>query len=207
MDTIVLTGESIGTAAEVLRGGGIAAVPTETVYGLSAVGSDPAAVEKIYEVKGRPETKPINLLVSGMTDVERVCIDIPEDAYKLAEAFWPGPLTIILKKRVCVPDIVTAGGSTVGVRCPDHPVTLELIKLVGMPLATPSANPSGMPSPKSFIKVMEYFDGLIECAVDGGDCAVGVESTIITLAEEPKILRQGGLPREEIERVLNKKVL
>lgn len=206
MKTLIIN-DDIRAAAEIIRSGGLVAVPTETVYGLSADGLSRDAVEKLYIAKGRPETKPINLLVSGMGDVEGLCVDIPADAYKMAEAFWPGPLTMILKRKSCVPDIVTAGGATVGVRCPASEKTLKLIELSGVPLATPSANPSGMESPKTFSKVMEYFDGRIECAIDGGDCSVGIESTIVDMTSlPPKILRQGGLSREKLEELLDVKL-
>jgi L-threonylcarbamoyladenylate synthase len=191
-------------AAAFIKNGGLAAVPTETVYGLAANGLDAAAVEKIYEVKNRPETKPISLLVSGIDDVERFCLDVPGAAYDLAQAFWPGPLTMVLFKKTNVPDIVTAGGQTVGVRCPDHPKTLALLRLAGVPLATPSANLSGQPSPKNVEDVLKVFDGKIEAAIDGGPCTVGIESTVLDLTvSPPKILRQGGLPKADIEAVLN----
>ncbi len=203
MKTLILTEAGLDCACSVIKGGGLAAVPTETVYGLSADGLNPDAVERIYAVKGRPETKPINLLVSGMDSVRRFCRDIPDDAYTLAESFWPGPLTMILYKKSVVPDIVTAGGSTVGVRCPDHRLTLKLLELCGVPLATPSANISGMPSPKCAKDVLKYFDGKIPCVMDGGECRVGVESTIVDMTVFPhKILRQGGLSRADIEAVL-----
>ena len=190
-------------AAEILLEGGLVAVPTETVYGLAGNGLNPDAVAEIYEVKGRPAKKPISLLVSGMEDAKKFCIDIPEKAYVLAEKFWPGPLTMILKKSSAVPAIVTAGGDTVGVRCPDHPDTLEIIRKAGVPLAAPSANISGEPSPKNAEAVLRYFDGKIECVVDGGQCSVGIESTIVDMTVwPPKILRQGGLPAEEIFKAL-----
>ena len=200
MKTEILT-EDVSRAAEVIKNGGLAVVPTETVYGLAANAFDGAAVMKIYEVKGRPETKPISVLISGMEDVEKVAYDIPEEAYALAEKFWPGPLTMILKKRDAIPDIVTAGGDTIGVRCPDHEKTLEIIRLVKTPLAAPSANISGQPSPKNVARALEYFDGRIECAVDGGECTVGVESTIVDMTQKPfRILREGGLSAETIKR-------
>ena len=198
----------LARAAEVLLSGGLCAVPTETVYGLSASGLDPAAVARIYEVKGRPETKPISLLVSGIRSLPLLCRDVPARAYLLAEAFWPGPLTMILRRSSRVPDIVTAGGDTVGVRCPDHPLTLELLRLCGVPLATPSANISGMPSPKDASGVLSYFDGRIECLIDGGPCRVSIESTIVDLtSRQPRLLRPGGLPVEYIENVLHCEVL
>jgi L-threonylcarbamoyladenylate synthase len=191
--------KDINTAAGVILSGGLCAVPTETVYGLAANGLDSSAVQKIYDVKGRPETKPISLLVSGMADVEKFCEDIPYTAYLMAEKFWPGPLTMILKKNPSVPEIVTAGGDTVGVRCPDHGLTLGIIRAAGVPLAAPSANISGCPSPKNLRSVLDYFDGKIECAVDGGECTVGIESTIVDMTvTPPKVLRPGGLSRERI---------
>ncbi len=203
MKTVILGAGKLKTAAEILKNGGLAAVPTETVYGLAANGLDPEAVEKLYEVKRRPPKKPINLLVPDMSAVEALCRELPREAYLLAERFWPGPLTMILKKAPLVPDIVTAGGDTVGVRCPDHPLTLELLRLCALPLAAPSANPHGMPSPKNLSSVLAYFDGRIECAVDGGDCSVGVESTIVDLSGVGwRILRQGGLPGEAIANAL-----
>lgn len=191
--------QETGNSSDILSHGGIVAVPTETVYGLAADGFNEKAVADIYEVKGRPETKPINLLVSGMADVEKVCQNIPEEAYRLAEAFWPGPLTMILEKRGIVPDIVTSGGKTVGVRCPDHSLTLSLLKEFGRPLAVPSANPSGGKSPVSAEEVKAYFEGKIGAIIDGGLCSVGIASTILALTDRPiRVLRLGGLLPETI---------
>ena len=203
MKTLVMK-DKLAKAAEILAAGGLVAVPTETVYGLAANGLNAEAVAKIYEVKGRPETKPISLLVSGMEEVETLCEKIPESAYTLAQCFWPGPLTMILWKKPIVPALVTAGGTTIGVRCPAHEKTLALIQKAGFPLAAPSANLSGQPSPKNAQQVLAYFDGKIEGVIDGGPCAVGIESTIVDLtAHPPKILRLGGLSKEEIERRAN----
>lgn len=207
MKTLIITDDNMAPAAEIIKSGGLVAVPTETVYGLAANGLCGDAVQKIYDVKNRPGTKPISLLVSGMEDAEKFCRDIPDSAYLLAEKFWPGPLTMVLLKRNAVPDIVTAGGGTVGVRCPDHPKTLALIRLAGVPLAAPSANLSGAPGPKNVSDVLKVFDGKIEAAVDGGVCTVGIESTIVDLTvTPPRLLRQGGLPREKIESVLKLKL-
>ena len=207
MQTLLITGNNITPAAEIIKNGGLVGVPTETVYGLAANGLDALAVQKIYDVKGRPETKPINLLVSGMADVEKFCRDIPDAAYRLAEKFWPGPLTIVMKKKDNVPDVVTAGGDTVGVRCPDHLKTLELIRLAAVPLAAPSANLSGRPSLKSADEVLKIFDGKIDAVIDGGQCSVGIESTIIGLTGgEAVLFRQGGLAADEIESVLGQKL-
>ncbi len=204
MKTLLITDDNMTPASEIIKTGGLVAVPTETVYGLAADGLNADAVEKIYDVKDRPETKPISLLVSGMADVEKFCRGIPDAAYELAERFWPGPLTMVLFKSDTVPDIVTAGVNTVGVRCPDHPKTLALIRLAGVPLAAPSANMSGEPSPKNVADVLKVFDGKIDAAIDGGRCTVGIESTIVDMtANPPKLLRQGGLSRDMIEAALN----
>lgn len=193
----------ISAAAEIIKNGGLVAVPTETVYGLAGNGLDAEAVEKIYEVKGRPAIKPLSLMVPDKSAIELYCEDVPEAAFVLADKFWPGPLTIVLKSKDIVPDIVRAGGTTVGLRCPDHPMTLSLLKMAAVPFAAPSANPSDKPSPKNAAEVMAYFDGVIDCVIDGGDCGIGRESTIIDMSSKPyKILRQGALAEEEVERVL-----
>ena len=206
-ETRILGKTKTAEAAELLRVGGLVGLPTETVYGLAADGLNADAVEGIYEAKGRPETKPLNVLVDGMDMVETVCRDIPEDAYVLAKAFWPGPLTMILWGTGSLPPIVCAGGATQGVRCPDHPDTLAVIQALGRPLACPSANLSGQTSPKSAADVLSQLEGRIDAVLDGGACSVGVESTILDLTVTPyRILRQGGLERAAIEAVLGKEV-
>ena len=190
-------------AADLLAQGKLVALPTETVYGLAADATQAGAVHANYEAKGRPDTKPLNVLVDGMAMVERICQEIPLDAYRLADAFWPGPLTMILKGNGTLPDIVPAGGATQGVRCPDHRDTLAVIRALGRPLACPSANLSGHPSPKSADEVLAQLAGGIAAVLDGGRCAVGVESTILDLTVRPyRILRQGGLSRGDIEAVV-----
>ena len=202
MKTLLLK-ENILDAAEILRDGGLVAVPTETVYGLAGNGLDPNAVEKIYEVKGRPSIKPLSLMVHDESAMDALCLDVPEAARHLAGRFWPGPLTIVLKAGQSIPPIVRAGGSTVGLRCPDHPLTLELLRSCGLPLAAPSANPSGAESPKTAQKVLEYFDGQIDAVIDGGPCGLGTESTILDMSAGPfRILRQGALAAEKIEDAL-----
>jgi len=204
MDTIVLRGEDLSYAAEVLKRGGLVAVPTDTVYGLAGNGLDADAVAQIYEVKGRPAIKPLILLVCDLNAAETFCSDIPEAARRLAKAFWPGALTMVLPRSDTVPDIVTAGGGTVGIRAPNHPKTLELMRITGLPLAAPSANISDKPSAKSAEDVLSYFDGKIDCIIDGGVCSLGIESTIVDLSSEPyKILRHGAIPEEEITRALS----
>lgn len=192
---ISCTDELVG----IMRGGGLIAVPTETVYGLAGNGLDEKAVAEIYEVKGRPEVKPLSLMVHDAAAMERYCENVPPQAYTLAKKFWPGPLTIVMKAKPCVPEIVRAGGETVGLRCPDHPLTLELLEKSGVPFAAPSANPSGEPSPKNADSVLKYFDGKIDAVLDGGECGIGCESTLIDLSRTPyRILRQGALPADEI---------
>ena len=198
MKTLILK-DNIREAAGILQGGGLVAVPTETVYGLAGNGLDENAVEKIYEVKGRPSVKPLSLMVHDESAMDALCLDVPEQAKLLAGRFWPGPLTIVLKARDMIPSVVLAGGDTVGLRCPDHPMTLELLRCCGLPLAAPSANPSGAESPKTAQKVLEYFDGRIDAVIDGGPCGIGTESTILDMSARPfRILRQGALAAEAI---------
>ncbi len=202
METKIFKGD-LAPAAELIRAGELVAVPTETVYGLAGNGLDAEAVEKIYEVKGRPSVKPLSLMVPGPEAIDVYCEDVPQAARTLAKKFWPGPLTIIMKAKKHIPSIVLAGGDTVGLRCPEHQMTLELLRLAQVPFAAPSANPSGAESPKTAQKVYEYFNGQIEGIIDGGPCGLGFESTIIDMSKIPyKILRQGALPAEDIEKAL-----
>ena len=198
METKRIT-ENTAEAAGIIRRGGLVAVPTETVYGLAGNGLNESAVREIYEVKGRPAVKPLSLMVPDESAMEQYCEDVPRQAYALAEKFWPGPLTIVLKAKKAIPSIVLAGGETVGLRCPDHPLTLSLLRQCGLPLAAPSANPSGEASPKTAEQVLSYFDGKIDAVIDGGPCGVGRESTLIDLSRAPyRILREGALPPETI---------
>ncbi len=198
---------STGETADVIRRGGLAAVPTETVYGLAGNGLDAEAVEKIYEVKGRPAVKPLSLMVPSADAMSLYASSVPEAAYVLAEKFWPGPLTIVLPAGECIPSIVLAGGTTVGLRCPDHPLTLEALKQAGVPFAAPSANPSGEPSPKTAQEVLSYFDGKIDAVIDGGPRTLGTESTLISLCAKPyRILRQGALSADDIADALLEKM-
>lgn len=207
LGTQLLSSQCCDRVAELLLEGKLVAVPTETVYGLASDATQERSVQANYEAKGRPETKPLNVLVDGMNMVEQVCRDIPADTYKLAEAFWPGPLTMILWGKGTLPSIVPAGGQTQGVRCPDHHDTLAVIRALGRPLACPSANLSGCPSPKSAGAVLSQLAGRIDAVLDGGACSVGVESTILDLTVKPyRILRQGGLSKADIEAVLGSEV-
>lgn len=201
--TLRLGEAELDTAASLLSQGKLVAVPTETVYGLAADCCNQKAVENIYRAKGRAENKPLSVLLSDMAMVETVCRDIPLVAYRLAEVFWPGPLTMVLPSAGVVAPVVTAGGETLGVRCPDHPLTLSVIQKLGRPLAAPSANISGEESPKSADAVLAGLDGKIDALLDGGACTVAIESTIVDLTgETPKILRHGGLSEERIQEVL-----
>ena len=193
----------IKEAADILRRGGLLGIPTETVYGLGANALDEEAVGHIFKAKGRPQDNPLILHVPDAGWLERYCREVPEVAYLLAEKFWPGPLTMILPGKDIVPRRTTGGLSTVGVRCPDHPVTREIIRQAGVPVAAPSGNTSGRPSPTSAADMLEDMDGKIDGIVDGGACRVGVESTIIDLTvTPPQLLRPGGLPLEALRQVI-----
>ena len=195
--------EMAQTAAQIIKNGGLVAIPTETVYGLGANGLDEQAVAKIFEAKGRPQDNPLILHISGPEQIELFCHHIPQKAYDLAEAFWPGPLTIVLPAKECVPKRTTGGLSTVAVRCPDHDAAREIIRLSGVPIAAPSANISGKPSTTTAAHVLHDHDGKIDMIVDGGACRVGVESTIVDLTEErPRLLRPGGIGPEQLLAVL-----
>ena len=197
--------DKIGAAAKILRDGGLVGIPTETVYGLGANALDGTAVKRIFEAKGRPQDNPLIIHVTGAQWLPRYCADVPPLAYVLARKFWPGPLTMILKRRPIIPDETTAGLDTVAVRCPNHPVTLAIIREAGIPIAAPSANLSGRPSCTTAQDVLEDMDGRISGVVDGGPCAVGVESTILDLTcDPPRLLRPGGLPLEDLERLIGK---
>ena len=207
MNTLHLsnTTEDIQKAAAILRDGGLVAMPTETVYGLAADALNGAAVRRIFEAKGRPMDNPLIVHIADVGDINRLELvaDFPEKARRLAEAFWPGPLTVILPKGKSIPDEVSAGLDTVALRLPAHPDARELIRCSGLALAAPSANTSGKPSPTTAQHVADDMDGRIEAILDGGACSVGVESTVITLATPvPRILRPGIITREDIESVI-----
>ena len=191
------------TAADILKSGGLVAIPTETVYGLGANGLNEAAVAKIFQAKGRPQDNPLILHVADAKDMENFCHSIPVAAYTLAEKFWPGPLTMVLPAKDIVPLSTRANLPTVAVRCPDCDVTREIIRLAGIPVAAPSANISGKPSTTTAQHVLHDHDGRIDAIVDGGACRVGVESTIVDLTEErPRLLRPGGITPEQLISVL-----
>lgn len=196
-------GSVIETCAQIIREGGLLGIPTETVYGLGADALNETAVRHIFEAKGRPQDNPLIIHVPDATWLVRYCKDVPESAYRLAERFWPGPLTMILPRKQIVPLQTTGGLETVGVRCPNHPLTLAVIAAADVPIAAPSGNTSGRPSPTKASHMLQDMDGKIEGILDGGDCAVGVESTIIDLTvQPPRLLRPGGLPLESLREVL-----
>ncbi len=203
MNTQKLTSRDVSQAADVIRRGGLLGIPTETVYGLGANGLDPDAVAAIFAAKGRPQDNPLILHVPDESWLERYCEDIPAVAYELTGRFWPGPLTMILRRKPMVPDAVTAGLDTVGMRCPDCKVTRDIIAAADLPVAAPSGNASGRPSPTSAAAMLEDMEGKIDALVDDGPCSVGVESTIIDLTvAPPRLLRPGGVTLEELEEVL-----
>lgn len=195
----------IDKAAEIINKGGLVAFPTETVYGLGANGLDGEAVKKIYVAKGRPADNPLILHVADLKDVFYLASIVPIKAQLLMEAFWPGPLTLVLPSRSIIPAQVTAGLETVAIRMPAHPVALALIKAAQRPIAAPSANRSGYPSPTSAGHVMDDLAGRIEAVLDGGSTGVGLESTVLDLTEGiPTILRPGGVTREQLAGVIGK---
>lgn len=195
--------KGIKRAGEILRNGGLVGIPTETVYGLAANALDGKAVAKIFKAKGRPMDNPLIVHISDEKQIYSLVREYPEKAQKLAKAYWPGALTIILPKADCIPDEVSAGLDTVAIRLPSHPVARAIICAAGVPLAAPSANSSGKPSPTTVFHVLDDIDGKIDAVLDGGECAIGVESTVISLAgEKPRLLRPGGVTPEQLEAVL-----
>ena len=200
--------DKIRLAAEVIRRGGLVAFPTETVYGLGADALNPEAVARIFAAKKRPLYDPIIVHIAGVGDLPRVTRQVTPQARQLAEAFWPGPLTLILPQAEAVPTSVTAGRDTVAVRCPDHAVALALIRVAGTPIAAPSANLFGHTSPTTAQHVLDDLGEQVELILDAGPTPIGVESTVLDLTQPvPTILRPGGLPREALEAVLGEVAL
>jgi len=192
-------------AAFLLKKSELVAFPTETVYGLGANALDEQAVIKIFEAKGRPSDNPLIVHISDRHQLDELVLQIPEAAEKLIQAFWPGALTLVFKKNPVIPDIITGGLNTVAIRMPVHPVAIELIRLAGFPLAAPSANRSGKPSPTAAAHVLEDMDGRIPMIIDGGSCEVGIESTVLDMTVfPPMLLRPGGVTSEMIEAVIGK---
>lgn len=195
--------QDIARAAEVLREGGVVAFPTDTVYGVGAHALLPASVERLYTVKQRPRDKAIPLLLSDVGALQQVAASIPGAAYDLARSFWPGALTIVLRRSAAVPDAVTAGGETVAVRVPDHAVVHDLIAALGAPLAATSANLSDQPAPDTATGVLLQLDGRIDLLLDGGRCPGGVASTVVDLTVSPfKVLRQGAISEVQVREAI-----
>ena len=200
--------EAVQQAAQLLRAGQLVALPTETVYGLAANAWDAAAVARIYEIKGRPERNPIIVHVAGLELAWRCVASWPPVAEKLAGAFWPGPLPLVLPRSAQIPDIVTAGGPTVGVRWPAHPFIQAVIRACGFPLAAPSANPANQVSPTTAGHVRKHFEGKIPLIVDGGPAQVGIESSVLDLTTvPPRLLRPGMVHAESLLAVLGQRGL
>ena len=198
----------IAEAAEVIVKGGLVAFPTETVYGLGANAFNDDAVRKIFAVKNRPPDNPLIVHISDLEMIHRVALDVPEKAWKLIEKAWPGPLTVILKKRREVPKAVTGGLDTVAVRLPGHPVAIELIETADTPVAAPSANLSGRPSPITAEHVIKDLWGKIDMIIDGGETFFGVESTVVNVLHDPPVLlRPGPVGVEEIEAIIGEKIV
>ncbi|PHV70215.1 threonylcarbamoyl-AMP synthase [Sporanaerobium hydrogeniformans] len=204
MNTLIFSSsEDLSQAAHILRAGGLVAVPTETVYGLAANAFDSQAVTHIFKAKGRPNDNPLIIHIASLHMLEDLVTEISPVAKQLIDAFWPGPLTLIFKASPKVPKAVTCGLDTVAIRFPSHPVIKELIKASGLPLAAPSANTSGKPSPTNARRVIEDLEGKIEAIIDGGECEVGLESTVVdTTCLPPTILRPGGITLEMLKEIL-----
>ena len=207
MKTIMLSPQcdrnAVKTAADLILQGEVVGMPTETVYGLAANALNGEAVAKIFRAKGRPQDNPLIVHIADFDQIYDLCPAVPPQAKALAEAFWPGPLTMIVPKGDCIPDEVSCGLETVGIRLPSHPLARDLIRTAGVPLAAPSANTSGRPSTTTAEHVLRDMDGKIAAILDGGPCGVGVESTVVTLAlDKPRLLRPGGITLEQLRSVL-----
>lgn len=210
MNTQILntTEEDLAIAAEIIRNGGLVAFPTETVYGLGANALDEKAVAKVYAAKGRPSDNPMIVHISRASDIGELTPFISQRIIKLIENFWPGPLTLVVAKKPGVPDVTTGGLDTVAVRMPDDKVALKLITLAGCPIAAPSANLSGKPSPTKASHVVDDLSGKIDAIVSGADCRVGIESTVLDVSgETATILRPGIITAEHLEAALGEKVV
>lgn len=206
METLLLDAKNEGATqivAEIMQKGGLAAIPTETVYGLAANAYNEEACANIFKAKGRPGDNPLIVHIADLSMLKEVAAEIPEKALLLAEKFWPGPLTMIMKKTDKIPMVTSANLPTVAIRFPSHPVAQDIIKRAGIPLAAPSANLSGSPSPTTFQHCVNDLMGRVDAIIDGGACAVGVESTIISLAgEKPVLLRPGFVTLEELRETI-----
>lgn len=208
MDTEILKISQISRAAQLLRKGELVAFPTETVYGLGASLFDQAAIEKIYKAKGRPQDNPLIAHIADLSFVQEIAIDIPEAFYHLAERFFPGPLTLIIKRSAKVPAIASAGLDTIAIRQPLNPIANELIRAVGHPLVAPSANRSGKPSSTTAGHVLHDLGGKIAAVIDAGPCSIGIESTVLDLVsfERPTLLRPGSITKDDLEKILGREI-
>lgn len=211
METILLSADAAGIekAAALIQNGDLVGMPTETVYGLAADSCNVEAVASIFTAKGRPADNPLIVHIADMDKLSELAEDIPELAYRLAEKFWPGPLTMIFRKKPCVPDITSGGLDTVGIRMPAHPAALELIRRSGLALAAPSGNVSGYPSPTKAEHMLRDMNGRIAAVIDGGECSVGVESTVICFENEStvRILRPGGVTQEQLAMIADEVII
>jgi len=196
--------DKLREVAKIASNGGLVAFPTETVYGLGTNAFNERAVRRLFEVKQRPPDNPVSVLISDINQIGRIA-ELNETAKKIIKEFFPGPITVVLKAKPNVPNLITAGTGKIAVRMPDHPIALKIVEFAGVPLATPSANISGKPSPTKAEHVIEDFMGKIDVIVDGGETGIGIESTVIdTTTKPPKILRLGAIPAEEIEELVGK---
>lgn len=202
METQILLKSEIKKAADIIKNNGTVIFPTETVYGLGANALNEEAVKKIFIAKGRPSDNPLIVHISKFEDVYDFVLEVPENAKKLAKAYWPGPMTLVMKKKDNIPNVVSAGLDTVGIRLPENKIARKLIKLSGCPIAAPSANLSGSPSPTTFEHVLNDMNGRVDAIIKGKECNVGVESTVIDVTEEiPVILRPGGITAKMIKKI------
>lgn len=209
LKTRKLNEHELTEGAQLIQNGEIVAFPTDTVYGLGADATNNEAVKKIFVAKNRPADRPISVLIANFKDIEKYAVDVPTEVLTLAKTFWPGPLTIILKNGGLFAPAVTPGKETVGLRMPDHPLTLDFIQRCGVPLATPSANSSGRPSPTIAAHVLDDLEGKVAAVIDGGETSFGIESTVLDFSNptEPVILRPGNITKEAIEATIQQKVL
>ncbi len=199
--------DAVNSAADILKNGGTVAIPTETVYGLAANCFDEKAIKNIFIAKGRPQDNPLIVHISDMDMLNRVAFDVPPVAFKLAEKFWPGPFTMVLKRKPEIPASVSAGLHTVAVRMPSDKCAHDIIAAADLPLAAPSANLSGKPSPTRALDVANDLSGRIDAIVMGEDCKVGVESTVLSLVDKPRLLRPGGVTVEELKSILGENLI
>ena len=198
--------EKLQEAAQIIKQGGIVVFPTETVYGIGTNGLDEKAIDNLYKIKERPKNKPISLLVSDIQMIEDLAEDITDMEYKIIKNFFPGPLTIILKKKKTIPNNLTANQDTVGIRMPSNKIAREIIKYAGVPIATPSANISGKPSATNIDSIVKDFGNKVDYYIDGGESDIGISSTIVKVCNNiPCILRKGTITEEQIYKVIKQK--